>query len=60
MWILQKFGFLVENREVSTFFPAAGFGTSMGFHPRVNRPDKTNPPPEADFLILPSGYYYDI
>ena len=28
IWILQKIGFLVENREVSTFYPAAGFRIS--------------------------------
>jgi len=37
-----------------------GFGTSVGFHPRVSRPDKTNPPPGADFSISPSGFNYDM
>ena len=36
--------------------PAARFGTSGGFRPRVRRPEKTNPPPGADFTISPSGF----
>ena len=42
------------------FFQSTKFGTSMGFPPRVSRPDKTNPPPGADFSISPSGFNYDM
>ena len=39
------------------FFLAAAFGTSIGLHTPVQRPDKTNPPPGADVSTLPSRYY---
>ena len=48
--IITKNGFLIENREVSTFFQQPNLGLRWDFTPRVSRPDKTNPPPGADFV----------
>ena len=48
------------SRSVHIFFPAAAFGSSMGFHPLGQSSRKSKPPTGADFSILPSGYYYAI
>ena len=48
--ILRNCGFLVGNREVSTFFQQLDLGLRRDFTPRVSRPDKTNAPPGADFF----------
>jgi hypothetical protein len=60
MVITNKNVFWSKIEKCKHLFPAAGFGKSMGFHPRVSRPDKTNPPPGADFSISPSRFNYDM
>ena len=59
IWLLQQVGFLVEIREVLTICSRI-WDFDATPNPRVSRPEKTNPPPGADFPILPSGYYYAI
>ena len=41
-------------------FQQPDLGLRWDFTPRVSRPDKTNPPPGADFSISPSGFNYDM
>ena len=49
-----------KSRSVNNFFQRPDLGLRWDFTPRVSRPDKTNPPPGADFSISPSGFNYDM
>ena len=48
-----------KSRSVNNSFQRPDLGLRWNFTPRVNPPDRTNPPPGADFSILPSGFNYD-
>ena len=48
-----------KSRSVNNFFQQPDLGLRWDFTPRVSPPDKTNPPPGADFSISPSGFNYD-
>ena len=57
---VQKLGFQLEIENWTHFFQQPDLGLGWDATLRVNRPEKTKPPPGEDFLILPSGYYYEI
>ena len=58
--IISRFRFSGrKSRSVNMFFQQPDLGPRRDFTPRVSRPDKTNPPPGADFCISPSGFNYD-
>ena len=52
--------FLSEIEKCQHFFQQPDLGFRWESTPRVNRPNKTNPPPGADFTISPSGFNYDM
>ena len=49
-----------KSRSVNNFFKQPDLGLRWDFTLRVSRPDKTNPPPGADFSVSPSGFHYDM
>ena len=49
-----------KSRSVNNSFQQPDLGPKWDSTPRGNRPDKTNPPPGADFSISPSGFNYDM
>ena len=66
-WHMEMVGVIItriwfsgrKSRSVNNFFQRPDLGLRWNFTPRVNPPDRTNPPPGADFSILPSGFNYD-
>ena len=44
-----------KSRSVNNLLQQSDSGRRWDSTPRVSRPEKVNPPPRADFLILPSG-----
>ena len=58
--ITQKLFSGPKSRSVNNSFKQPGLGLRWDFTPWVSRPDKTNPPPGADFSISPSGFNYDM
>ena len=48
------------NREASTSFQQLDSGLRWDSTPWVSHPDKTNPPPGADFSISPQGIIINI
>ncbi len=56
----QKLVFWSKIEKCKQFFQQPDLGLWWDFTPRVSRPDKTNPPPGADFSISPSGFNYDM
>jgi hypothetical protein len=59
MWSLRKTE-VTNRKSANILFPHLDLGLPWDSTTRVSRPEKTNPPPRADFSISPSGLNYEI